>query len=142
MRREAKLTVKDRLTRMVRDVVAPQLKRLGFRHRGRVLWRDGKDVCHVITFAMNRWGSRDESLFTVHLGVFWHQVEKVLRNPSVGRMPPPDFRCTFSINLGTVVAARKKSYEVRHDSDFEAIGESVLADLLDRGLGWFKFRSD
>jgi hypothetical protein len=37
----SKLSVKDRVTAMTRDVLGPEMKVAGFRRSGRVFWRDG-----------------------------------------------------------------------------------------------------
>jgi hypothetical protein len=138
-----KPSVKDRVTGMVREVLGRQMKAAGFRRSGRIFWRDGPDVCHVATVAMNRWGSSDESSFGVQLGVFWHRVETILENPSVGKMPPPEHRCTFRIDLGRVISVSPKpEWCVTLASDFNTIGEEVWADLRNYGFDWFNYRSD
>ena len=134
-------TVKDRVTDMARDQLGPAMKAFGFRRRGRVFWRDGTDVCHVVTIAMNRFGTRDESKFDVRLGVFWHRVEAVLQNPSVGKMPPPEYRCTFRIDLGrTMPNLPKLWWKVTSTTDYATLGLEVLDDLQQYGLPWFEYR--
>jgi len=92
---------------------------------------------------MNRWGSSDASSFDVHLGVFWHPVEEILENPSVGKMPPPEHRCTFRIDLGrTTSMPPKPSWEITHASDYDSLGREVLADLREYGFPWFDYRTD
>ncbi|HZK81241.1 MAG TPA: DUF4304 domain-containing protein [Humisphaera sp.] len=119
------------------------MKLQGFRRTGRTFWRNGSEVCHVATLEMSRWGSRDESSFSVQLGVFWHRVEALLENASVGKMPPPSHRCTFRIDLGrTISMPPKPSWKVTHESDFAALGCEVLQDLRNFGLPWFEYRSD
>jgi hypothetical protein len=139
----SKPSVKEHVTGMVRDILSPQLKAVGFRRTGRVFWRDGPDVCHVATVAISRWGSAAESSFDVQLGVFWHRVEELLENPSVGKMPPPEYRCTFRIDLArTISMPPKPSWKVTLASDFAAVGREVLSDLMNYGLEWFEYRSD
>ena|SRR5687768_5091695 len=122
--------VKDRVTAMVRDVLGPEMKAAGFRRSGRTFWRDGPDVCHVVSVKMNRWGSRQHSTVGVALGVFWHRVEAILENPSTGKVPPPEHRCTFRIDLGRVVAMPPKlEWRVTRGSNLHAIGSDVRRDL-------------
>jgi hypothetical protein len=137
-----KPSVKDRVSEMVRDVVGPGMKVAGFRRTGRVFWRNSLDVCHVAHVEMSRWGSSRESSFHVHLGVFWHQVEGILENPSVGKMPPPAYRCTFRIDLGrTISMPPKPTWKVTLASDFHSIGRDVLGDLQQYAPPWFEYRS-
>jgi hypothetical protein len=139
----SKLSVKDRVTGMVRDILGPEMKAAGFRRTGRVFWRNGPEVCHVATVAMSRWGSSDQSSFDVQLGVFWHHIEAILGNPSVGKVPPPEYRCTFRIDLGRIISMPPKpSWKVTQRSDFAALGREVWNDLRDYGLPWFDYRSD
>jgi hypothetical protein len=139
----SKRSTKHGVTDMVRDVLGPEMKAAGFRRNGRTFWRDGPEVCHVAVVAMSRWGSSEKSSFDVQLGVFWHRVEKFLKNPSVGRMPPPEYRCTFRIDLGrTISMPPKRSWEVTGASNFDALGREVLKDLREYGLPWFEYRSD
>jgi hypothetical protein len=138
-----KPTVKDLVTAMARDVLGPRMKDAGFRRTGRVFWRNGPEVCHVAAIVMSRWGSCRESSFDVQLGVFWHRVEKILRNPSARKMPPPEYRCTFRIDLGRAISLPPRpSWEVNRNSDFGSIGREVLEHLLEHGLAWFEYRSD
>ncbi len=135
--------VKDRVTAMVRDVLGPEMKAAGFRRSGRTFWRDGPDVCHVVSVKMNRWGSRQHSTVGVALGVFWHRVEAILENPSTGKVPPPEHRCTFRIDLGRVVAMPPKlEWRVTRGSNLHAIGSDVWRDLRRYGFAWFEYRSD
>jgi hypothetical protein len=139
----SKPSVKDRVTTMTRDVLGPEMKSAGFRRSGRAFWRDGPDVCHVASIEMNRWGSSDASSFGVALGVFWHRVEAILGNPSAGKMPPPEYRCTFRIDLGRAVSMPPKpEWRVTHRSNYDAIGAEVWHDLLKYGFAWFNYRSD
>jgi hypothetical protein len=127
---------------MVRDVVGPGMKAAGFRRTGRVFWRDQPDVCHVAHFQMNRWGTSQQSDFSILLGVFWHKVEELLGNPCAKKMPPPEYKCTIRIELGRVVSTPpKRPWKVTPDSDFTAIGQDVLNDLLKHGMKWFESRS-
>jgi hypothetical protein len=139
-------SVKDLVTQMIRDLVTPRMKAEGFRRTGRTFWRDGPEVCHVAHVLMNRWGSATESSFDVHLGVFWHRVEKLLDNPSLGKMPPPEFRCTFRFNVGRLATKLSKppkpDWRVTLKTDFDTLGREVLADLLKYALPWFEYRSD
>ncbi|HSU68290.1 MAG TPA: DUF4304 domain-containing protein, partial [Tepidisphaeraceae bacterium] len=121
----------------------PEMTAVGFRRRGRTFWRDGPDVCHVAAVTMSRWGSSDESSFDVQLGVYWHCVETFLGNPWAGKMPPPEYRCTFRIDLGSVVSIPPKpSWKVTRRTDFGALGQEVWNDLRAYGLPWFEYRSD
>src|SRR4051794_16758941 len=100
----SKASVKGRVTAMAREIIGPEMKAVGFRRSGRVFWRDAPEVCHVASVEMNRWGSSDDNTFRVALGVFWHGVERILENPSAGKMPPPHYRCTFHTDLGRVTS--------------------------------------
>jgi hypothetical protein len=139
----SKHSVNHDVTRMVRDVLGPEMKAAGFRRRGRTFWRDGPEVCHVATVMMSRWGSSDQSSFDIHLGVFWHAVEEFLKNPSAGKMPPPEYRCTFRIHLGSAISfPHKPSWTVNRTTNFDALGREVWNDLRDYALPWFEYRSD
>jgi hypothetical protein len=122
--------------------LGPYLKAQGFRRRERVFWRDSADLCHVIVLQMNRFGTRRASSFDVFLVVFWHRVEEILRNPSAGRMPPPEYRCTFRVDLGWLTPARlQKSWDVDETTELAQLGNDVLADLTNYGLPWLEYRS-
>ena len=138
-----KPSVKDRVSAMVRDVLGPPMKAAGFRRAGRVFWRNGPDVCHVAAVQMSRWGSKESSSFSVLLGVYWHYVEQVLENPSLEKMPPLEWHCTFRIDLGgTISSPPRPDWEVTQTSDFDALGQDVWAGMRDYGLPWFEYRSD
>ena len=92
---------------------------------------------------MNRWGTAAASDFDAFLGVFWHDVEKILRNPSAGKMPPPEYRCTFRIDLGWTTPKRKQSsWKVTATSDLTAIGHRICRQLDAYGVPWLAYRSD
>jgi hypothetical protein len=136
-------SVKDHVTEMVRDVLGPYMKDAGFRRRGRLFWRDGNDVCHVVTVVMSPWGTRNQSSFKVELGVFWHQVEMILHDNPIEKMPPQLVSCTFQIDLGwTVAQPPKLSWEVTLATDLEALGREVWEQLRDYGFRWLEYRSD
>jgi hypothetical protein len=137
-----KATAKERVTELARDGLGSHLKALGFLRKERIFWRDSAEVCHVIALPMSRWGTKYVSSFDVFLGVFWHDVEKILRNPSVGRMPPPEYRCTFRVDLGWLTPSRlQKSWYVDETTDLKQLGKQVLANLTRYGLPWLDYRS-
>jgi len=118
------------------------MRAAGFNRSGRVFWRDGNEVCHVAHVQMNRWGTGDKSDFCVLLGVFWHEVEGILGKSESVKMPPPEYKCTIRIELGRVVSTPPKQvWKVTPTSDYTAIGQDVLNDLIKHGLKWFESRS-
>jgi hypothetical protein len=137
------VAVKDRVTELAREVLGPYLSARGFRRNGRTFWRNGADVCQIITLSMSRWGTKATSDFDVFLGVFWHDVEKVLGNPSSERMPPPEYRCTFRIDLGWTTPKRlQRSWKVDLTSDLSKLGNEVMKDVANFGLPWLDYRSN
>jgi hypothetical protein len=138
-----KPAVKDRLTQMARDVLEPGLKPLGFRRSGRKFWRDDGKTCQVICLTMNRWGDSRRSSVDVDLGVFWHEVAEVMRDPARHKMPPPEHRCTFRIRLeGTRHEGPCRTWEVRLDADMQKLGRDLLDEIKEHGLQWLAYRSE
>lgn len=138
-----KLSVKDHVTQMVREVLAPPMKAAGFRRTGRVFWRNNPETCQIVIIAMSRWGSRKESSFDVKLGVFWHRVEEILKNRSSGKMPPPEHLCTFRIDLQDAAhRTPRASWQVTQATNLAAIGRKVLQEIRRKGLPWLEYRSE
>src|SRR5438128_2420953 len=127
---------------MVREQIEPMLAAHGFHRRGRVFWRDDDAVCQVISIAMSRWGSSASSSIDVHLGVFWHRIERALRNPADNRMPPPAHRCTFRISLYHATPKRsRRSWDVTPQTDYAALGNDLGRHLRRYAMRWFAYRS-
>jgi hypothetical protein len=137
-----RVAAKDRVIQMAREVLAPALAKHGFRRTGRKFWRNDKKICQLIDLQMSRWGTSDSGSFSVGLGVFWHEVEEVLLNPARKRMPPPEHRCTYRIELGRTAPRLHLSWHVDQATDINQIGKEVLDEVLGHGIPWLEFRSD
>jgi Domain of unknown function (DUF4304) len=138
----ADISVKDRITLLARDLLGPTLKAKGFRRTSRTFWKNSNDVCLVIALTSSWTNTRDVGRFVVYLGVFWHKVEALLGNSAVGRLPPPQYKCTFRIDLGWTTPTRlQKSWQVDLRTDLKAVGDEILSDLLRYGLPWLRYRS-
>lgn len=135
-------TVKDHVTEMARNILGPELKQLGFRRSGRKFWRDSLTTCQIIDIYMGRWGTSVRGQFGVMLSVFWHEVEALLHNPAVGKMPAGLHSCTFNADLEWLTGnQRPKRWDVELPCDMSAIGREVLGGIMELGIPWLEHRS-
>ncbi len=138
-----KVTVRDRVTQFAREILEPELKRFGFRRSGRKLWRNDAKVCQVVDLTLSQWGTATAGRFYINMGVFWHEVEEILKNPSRRKMPPPEYQCTYRMDLGGATPeGRQKIWDIDLHTDLRSLGRDVLADLTHHGLPWLEFRSE
>lgn len=135
-------TVKGLVTQMARECLSPELQTQGYKRKDCTFWRNESTVCKVIQLQMSRWGTASESSVGVSLGVYWHDVEVILRNGSRS-MPPPVYLCTFQTHLGRLQPESVlPDWKVTLDSDYAIIGSDILRHLHEHGLPWLEFRSD
>jgi hypothetical protein len=129
------MTVKDRVTGMARDVLGPEMRHLGFRRTDRLFWKDSESVCQIVSLVMNRWGSSTASSVDMHLGVYWHQVERTLVDAPVPKVPPPSWRCTITANLLHLMPPEARGQRpIDLATDLDNMGAKLMQDLKQHGF--------
>jgi hypothetical protein len=137
-----RVTVGDRVAELASSLLSGDLERQGFRQTRTTLWRDDGHTCQTIQFELSRWGTSFKGEFKVQLGVFWHDIEKRFKNESSGRMPPPYWRCTFHLDLGTVTPAlRPESWDITVDTPLKSLLAKLAKLIASYGLPYLAYRS-
>lgn len=90
----------------------------------------------VVNLQKSQWNSAHDASFTINLGIYWAEVQRILGKPSKA-VPPKTYECTFEERIGFLTPAHKDHWwEVRCESDLAVLGKSVVTTLNEFGLPW------
>jgi hypothetical protein len=136
-------TARDCLKALIRDHLAPALKPLGFRSSGLKLWRGTPEVCQLIHFELHWFGTKTHGVFSVYLGVLWHEIEAALNKASGAKVPPALTACTISINLGWIMpVGHGQLWRIDTETDLTLLGGQLLDAINPGGIRYLESRSD
>lgn len=136
--------------RLVREHVAPLMKRHGYKKAG-LNWRlrreDDPTGWGVVNIQKSSWGNRDEILFYVNLGVWWDDLPAP-SDPRCGPSGPNESSCHIRARLGSLA---DDGQDLRWDIESDRLahaGEGCLQPILktliplleERGLPWIERR--
>ena len=66
------------IDRLVSESIAPLLKGKGFKRRKLAFSQPFENGFDVLVVQKSSWNSRDDARFTINLGVYWSEAQKIL----------------------------------------------------------------
>ena len=137
------MTGVDRLTALIRDVVAPALRELGFRGSGQRFVLPDPERWLVVGVQRNRWNDASSLRFTVNLTAVGKQVWSEARVAATWLPAEPAANATYPIGRTTRVGALLPNphdlwWELTPGVDGAAIAAEVVDAIRTVGLPWLR----
>ena len=123
---------------MVAKILAPLLKKDGFRKNSKTWWRDCDSVIEVIDLQKSQWNDANEAKFAINLGLYWPSIHKAIKREA-GDYPPKTWECTVQQRLGPLFSEGKDFWwKVTEDTDLDTIGDEICNKLSRSGYEWLR----
>ena len=71
-----------RIDSIVRERLAPLLKKNGFKKKARNFYQEFPDRVEVINVQASQWNEGNEGKFTINVGVYYPEISKIIEAPS------------------------------------------------------------
>lgn len=91
---------------IVREHVAPLMKRAGYRKTGRNWHRDSPPTVRVVNVQGSSWNCPDSAQFTVNLGLFFPAAAELASGEPVAARNVPEYACTIRQRIGLLMPQR------------------------------------
>lgn len=101
--------IAKRIDSIVRERLAPLLKKNGFKKKARNFYRECPDRIEVINVQASQWNECNEGKFTINVGVYYPEISKILEAPPVSGAPK-EYDCTVRERIGLLTPENKDQW--------------------------------
>ena len=131
-----------RIDSIVRERLAPLLKKNGFKKKARNFYREYPDRVEVINVQASQWNEGNEGKFTINVGVYFPEISKIIEAPPF-RGEPKEYDCTVRERIGLLTPENKDHWWLLDGSvnDLE-VSEDVANQVEEICLPWLSKMSD
>jgi hypothetical protein len=121
---------------VVKQDLAPSLRRLGFKKQRRNFRRPTTASVQVINVQSSAWNFEDEASFTVNLGLYFPDVASALGD---GPDPSPaEYDCHVRSRIGALVDGVDRWWKVDSEDAVASISSDLSVAVLGVGLQWLQ----
>lgn len=117
-------TQPQRLTEIIKNNIAPTMKKLGFRRKQRWFGKENEDYATSMHIQSNKWNTNQEVSFTLNLYVYQKDISGASKNLAYTR-------------VGALKTGRDTWYELTPEVDAQQLGQQVQQDILDYAVPFF-----
>ena len=113
----------------------PLLKVKQFDRKGMHLWRRNKNTIDCIHLQKSQLNNKDHARFTMDLGVYWIDVERIRGKPyeALPEVPLATIRCRIE---HLIPAELRRWWTAYPDTDPELFGHKVSEEIKLYGISW------
>lgn len=134
--------IAKRIDSIIREGLAPLLKKSGFKKKGRNFYREYPDRIEVINVQASQWNEGNEGKFTINVGVYYPEISKILEAPPV-RAAPKEYDCTVRERIGHLTPENKDQWwHIDGSVNDLVISENVATQVEKICLPWLSEMSD
>ena len=101
--------ISKRIDAIIREGLAPLLKKEGFKKKARNFYREYEDRIEVINVQASKWNEGAEGQFTVNVGVYYPEIAEVTDAIPVKGMPK-EYDCTIRERIGLLTPEKKDEW--------------------------------
>jgi hypothetical protein len=123
------MTAREEYDRMIREEVAPMLRDVGFSKRRNRFRRVDSAGWQVVDFQASRWGSRDDTRFTINLWV------------GVAELADADADSHVQQRIGALIGdGEDQWWTIEASTDMQRLADEMRGVLEERALPWLEAR--
>ena len=119
---------KSELDSIVKEIVAPIFKELGFKKKGYNFYRGYGEVGQAFNIQNSRWNSKEDKSFVFNIGLIDKVVYKQVNNIA----PPPfpkEVDCDIRLRLGNLTDKADGWYNLNSTTELDKLKEQIRHDL-------------
>ena len=126
----------------IRLGLSPALKADGYKKKGRTFYQAGINATRVVNVQSSQSNLGAAGKFTLNLGVYFPEVERVAGNDATLQCPV-ESQCSLRERIGLLLPERKdKWWEVGSGIEIETISDQVLLAWKNYGRIWMESHRD
>lgn len=91
--------IAKRIDTIIKEGLAPLLKKNGFKKKARNFYRESEDRIEILNVQASQWNEGNEGKFTINIGVYYPEISEITGAPPVKGMPK-EYDCTVRERIG------------------------------------------
>jgi len=123
------MSITQQFDEVLKEVITPQLKSLGFKKSGNNFYRDLGDIGQCFNVQQSRWNTADAKTFCFNIGLIHKEIYKDLSNCDFPKFPK-EYDCQVSGRLGLLKFEKDEWYELSSQTDLETLKATITYDLI------------
>ncbi|HEX9825739.1 MAG TPA: DUF4304 domain-containing protein [Flavobacteriaceae bacterium] len=126
---------------IIRDIISPIFKDLGFKKKGNNFYRDFGDTGQAFNIQQSRWNSKDHKTFVFNVGL----LEKIIYQ-EINNLHPPTFPqevdCNIRLRLSKLTDKTDGWYDLKISTDLNKLKSQIEQDLNSYVVPFFENYKD
>jgi hypothetical protein len=128
--------IAKRIDAIIKEGLAPLLKKEGFKKKARNFYREHKNRIELINIQASKWNEGNEGQFTVNVGVYYPDIAKVTDALPVNGIPK-EYDCTIRERIGFLKPDKKDAWwKINSSSNDAEVSENVANQVKELCLPW------
>jgi hypothetical protein len=134
--------IAEKIDAVVKAAISPLLRQRSFKGKGRTFHRAAGDVIQVVNVQASADNLGSSGRFTLNLGLYFPQVEKLVDPERVQRRAK-EYECTVRVRISKALGSTADLWwRIEADTNLQALGDEVAQVLATAGLPWLDANSD
>ena len=134
--------IAQRIDTIIREGLAPLLKRNGFKKKARNFYREFENRIEVINVQAGKWNEGNEGQFTINVGVYYPDISKITDAVPVKGLPK-EYDCTVRERIGLLTPENQdRWWKVDSSVNDSELAENVANQVDALCLPWLSEMSD
>lgn len=123
------MSINQQFDEVLKEVITPQLKSLGFKKSGNNFYRDLGDIGQCFNVQQSRWNTADAKTFCFNLGLIHKEIYKDLGYVDFPQFPK-EYDCPVRCRSGLLKFGKDDWYELSSQTDFETLKATIAYDFV------------
>jgi Domain of unknown function (DUF4304) len=125
-----------RIDAIIKEGLAPLLKKEGFRRKARNFYREYQDRIEVINVQAGKWNEGVEGQFTINAGVYYPEIAEITEAIPIKGMPK-EYDCTIRERIGLLTPEKKDEWwKIDSSTNDSEVSERVAKQVEVLCLPW------
>ena len=126
---------------IVKEIIAPIFKELGFRKNANNFYRDLNSIGQVFNVQQSQWNSKDDKTFVFNLGLIDKEINKEVYEREFPKFPK-EYDCDIRLRLGLLMNKGDRWYDLNKRIDLEKLKIQVKTEIEKYALPFYEKYKD
>ena len=122
---------------IVKEIIAPIFKELGFRKNANNFYRDLDTIGQVFNVQQSQWNSKDDKTFVFNLGLIDKEINKEVYDRDLPKFPK-EYDCDIRLRMGGLMNKGDRWYDLNKRIDLGKLKAQIKSEIEEYALPFFE----
>lgn len=125
------------ISNIIKDIISPLFKDLGFRKKGNNFYRQINDIIQIFTVQQSQWNTINDKSFTFNIGIYNEDVYIECFDRGLPKIPNI-YDCVVSLRISCLKGGYAEWYKVNANTNIKTLEKLIEADLINVAVPFFE----